>query len=180
MRYNVAQLLKDETGQTREYQLHEDISQLDPDIVPLTTLDGTIKMIRTIDGVLAMGKLRASVELTCSRCAEPFSMPVQFSIEEEFRPALDIVTGAALPVPEDDEEATRIDEHHELDLSEVVRQDLLLAIPPFPVCRSQCAGLCPQCGKNWNQGPCDCKDDAIDPRFQVLKQLLDEDKSERN
>ena len=180
MRYNVAQLMKDETGQTREYKLHEDISQIDPDIVSLSALDGNIKMIRTVDGILAMGKLRTSVELTCSRCAEPFSMPLQFSIEEEFRPTLDIVTGAALPVPEDDEEATRIDEHHELDLTEVIRQDLLLALPPFPVCRSQCAGLCPQCGKNWNEGPCECKDESIDPRFQVLKQLLEEDKTERN
>ena len=179
MRYNVAQLLKDETGQIREYQLHADISALDPDIVPLTTLDGTLRMIRTLDGVLAMGRLRASLELTCSRCAELFSMPLQFNIEEEFRPTLDIATGATLPVPEDDEEATRIDEHHELDLTEVIRQDMLLAIPPFPICRSQCAGLCPQCGQNWNDGPCECKHDDIDPRFQALKLLL-EDKSERN
>ena len=178
MRYNVAQLLKDETGQTREYKFHEDISALDPDLVPLTELDGTIKMIRTVDGVLVMGKLHASIELICSRCTDPFAMPLQFTIEEEFRPTLDITTGANLPLPEDDEEATRIDGHHELDLTEVIRQDMLLAVPPFPICRSQCAGLCPQCGQNWNDGPCECKHEDIDPRFQALKQLLD--KSERN
>lgn len=174
MRYNVAQLLKDETGQTREYVLHEDIRALDPGIIPLSALDGRIKMIRTADGVLVTGNLHSSVELTCSRCAEPFSMPLQFKIEEEFRPTIDIVTGASLPLPADDEEATQIDEHHLVDLTEVVRQDLLLAIPPNPVCRSKCAGLCPICGKNWNEGPCDCKRDEIDPRLQVLKQLLDE------
>lgn len=174
MRYNVAQLLKDETGQTRQYVLHEAIGALDPEIVPLSSLDGKIQMIRTADGVLVTGNLHSSLELICSRCAEPFSMPLRFQIEEEFRPTIDIVTGANLPIPTDDEQATRIDEHHIIDLTEVIRQDMLLAIPPNPVCRSKCAGLCPICGKNWNEGPCDCKQDDIDPRLQVLKQLLDE------
>jgi len=174
MRYNVAQLLKDETGRTRQYALHDEIGSLDPGIVPLSALDGKIQMIRTADGVLVTGTLHTSVELVCSRCAEPFSMPLKFSLEEEFRPTIDIVTGASLPVPADDEEATQIDEHHTVDLTEVVRQDLLLAIPPNPVCRTKCAGLCPICGQNWNEGSCDCKRDEIDPRLQVLKKLLDE------
>jgi uncharacterized protein len=174
MQYNVAQLLQDETGQTRHSGLHEDISALDPSIVPLSTLDGKIQMIRTADGVLVLGNLHTSLELTCSRCAEPFSMPLQFKIEEEFRPTIDIVTGASLPLIAEDEEATQIDEHHIIDLTEVVRQDMLLALPPNPICRSKCAGLCSICGKNWNEGPCDCKDDEIDPRLEVLKQLLDE------
>ncbi len=174
MRYNVAQLLKDETGQSRQYALHEDIRALDPGIVPLSALDGRIQMIRTADGILVTGTLRVSVELTCSRCAELFSTALQFKLEEEFRPTIDIVTGAALPLTVDDEPATQIDEHHIIDLTEVVRQDLLLAIPPSPVCRSKCAGLCPTCGKNWNEGRCDCTHDELDPRLQVLKQLLDE------
>ncbi|MDE3088053.1 MAG: DUF177 domain-containing protein [Chloroflexota bacterium] len=174
MRYNVAQLLKDETGQTREYALHEDIARLDPDISPLSTLEGRVHFIRTADGVLVTGSLRSSIELVCSRCAEMFSMPLKFNLEEEFRPTIDIVTGASLPLPVDDDAATRIDEHHILDLTEVVRQDLLLAIPPHPLCRSRCAGLCPTCGKNWNDGPCACSHDEIDPRLLVLNQLLDE------
>ena len=174
MRYNVAQLLKNETGQTRQYGLHEDVSSLDPDIVPLSTLDGKLQLIRTADGVLVTGDLHSSVELMCSRCAEPFSMVVKFRLEEEFRPTIDIVTGAALPLIADDEEATRIDDHHIMDLTEVVRQDMLLALPLHPVCRTRCAGLCPVCGKNWNEGPCECNQDEPDPRLAVLKQLLDE------
>jgi uncharacterized protein len=174
MRYNVAQLLKDESGQTRQYELHEEIGSLDPGIVPLSTLDGKLHLIRTADGVLVAGDLHSSVELVCSRCAEPFSMPIKFVLEEEFRPTIDIVTGATLPLPADDEAATRIDERHVIDLTEVIRQDMLLAVPPFPVCRTRCAGLCPICGKNWNEGPCDCRHDEIDPRMAILKQLLDQ------
>ncbi len=173
MKFNVSQLLKEQSGGVRQYVLHEDIAGLDPDITPLSTLDGSIQLIRTSEGIFARGTVHASVELVCSRCLESFSMPVQFRIEEEFRPTIDIATGAALPVLEEEDDATKIDDHHILDLTEVVRQNILLAIPPYPVCRSKCAGLCPHCGKNWNEGPCDCKDDSIDPRMQVLKTLLE-------
>jgi uncharacterized protein len=175
MRYNVAQLLKEQSGHTRQYTLHEDISHLDTDIVPLSALDGNLQLIRTADGVLVMGKLRASLELVCARCLDAFALPLQFALEEEFRPTIDITTGASLPLSDGDDAATRIDAHHELDLSEVVRQSILLAIPPSPICRTKCRGLCPHCGKNWNEGPCDCKRDEIDPRLQPLKQLLDKE-----
>ncbi len=173
MRFNVAQLLKEQSGGMREETLHEDIGQLDPDIAPLSALDGAIQLIRTADGILARGTLHTSVELACSRCLEPFSQPLRFRLEEEFYPSIDITTGASLPRLDDSEAATQIDLHHILDLSEVARQAILLAIPPFPLCRSKCAGLCPQCGKNWNVGPCDCKHDETDPRFEALKALLE-------
>ena len=174
MRYNVSQLLKSPTGTTRHYKMHEDIGNLDSAIVPLSTLDGEITLIRTTDGILVTGDLHTSVELSCSRCLELFAMPVRFSIEEEFRPSIDIVTGAKIPLTEEDEPATMIDVHHQLDLSEVVRQDLLLALPMYPVCRSKCKGLCPSCGQNWNEAPCDCTLEEIDPRLAVLKNLLKE------
>ncbi len=174
MRYNVSQLLKSPTGTTRHYKMHEDIGDLDPAIVPLSTLDGEITLIRTADGILVTGDLHTSVELSCSRCLELFAMPVRFNIEEEFHPSIDIVTGAKIPLTEEDEPATMIDVHHLLDLSEVIRQDLLLALPMYPVCRSKCKGLCPSCGQNWNEAPCDCTLEEIDPRLAVLKNLLKE------
>ena len=176
MRYNVAQLLKEQSGHTRHYTLHEDIGALDPEIVPLSALDGNVQLIRTADGVFVLGDLHTSLELTCARCLTQFALPLKFSLEEEFRPTIDIHTGATLPLTTDDETATRIDAHHEIDLSEVVRQNILLTIPPRPICRTKCAGLCPTCGKNWNEGPCDCKTEEIDPRLEKLKELLDEEK----
>jgi uncharacterized protein len=178
MRFNVAQLLKEQSGQTRQHTLREDISRIDPDIIPLSTLDGNIQMIRTADGVLVLGQLHASVELVCSRCLDEFSLPLQFNLEGEFRSTIDVVTGAALPISEEDDAATQIDDHHELDLSEVVRQDILLTLPPNPICRTKCLGLCPTCGKNWNERSCDCQNDEIDPRWQSLKKLLDKEKKE--
>ena len=174
MRFNVSQLLKSPTGTTRHYKIHDDIGELDLTIVPLSTLDGDISMIRTSDGVLVTGDLHTSVELSCSRCLDLFAMPVRFSIEEEFHPSIDIMTGAKIPMTAEDEPATLIDAHHILDLTEVVRQDMLLAMPMYPVCRSKCKGLCPNCGQNWNEGQCDCTLEEIDPRLAVLKNLLKE------
>lgn len=175
MRYNVAQLLKAPSGQSRQYTLQEDISHLDPDIVPLTLLAGDIQFLRSADGIFVFGTLHTSLELVCVRCLTSFAWPLEFTLEEEFRPTIDIYTGAALPLPLDDEVATQIDAHHEIDLAEVIRQNLLLAIPLQPLCRSQCAGLCPSCGKNWNEGPCKCHTIEIDPRLKKLQALLDKD-----
>lgn len=174
MRYNVSQLLKEHVGATRHYQLQEDISDLDRSLKPLTDLVGNVDLIRTNEGILVRADLRTNVELTCSRCLVQFSMPVRFKIEEEFHPTIDILTGARLPQPDDADEATQIDAHHLLDLSEIVRQDLTLALPLVPLCRNDCKGLCPNCGKNWNEGDCECADVEMDPRFAILKQLLDE------
>lgn len=180
MRYNVSQLLRDHVGATRHYQLLEDISDLDPSLKPLTALSGKVDMIRTNDGILVRADLTTTVELTCSRCLVQFSMPVRFRIDEEFQPTLDIMTGARLPIAEDADEATLIDHNHLLDLAELIRQDLTLALPLVPLCRAECKGLCPNCGKNWNEGECDCREQEMDPRFAALKQLLDDTDIQNN
>ncbi len=174
MRYNVSQLIKSPTGTTRHYKVHDDITDLDAAITPLSTLDGEITMVRTADGILVTGDLHTSVELSCSRCLDLFAMPVRFGVEEEFHPSIDIFTGAKIPLTHEDEAETRIDVHHILEVSEIIRQNLLLALPMYPICRSKCKGLCPNCGQNWNEAPCDCTLEEIDPRLAVLKQLLKE------
>jgi uncharacterized protein len=93
------------------------------------------------------------------------------NFEEEYLPTIDAVSGAPLPLPEEASTFT-IDEHHILDLTEAIRQYALLAVPMKPLCRKECAGLCPNCGKNLNQGPCDCPAQNIDPRWSKLTKLL--------
>jgi uncharacterized protein len=60
----------------------------------------------------------------------------------------------------------------ELDVTEVARQHLLLAVPFAPVCRPDCAGLCPVCGADRNTNPCHCTARLPDPRWQVLQNVL--------
>ena len=172
MKINVAQLLKQPSGTVRRHDLSEDIKAIDDDLRIQHLLTGNLKMIRTTDGVLVTGTLKTSLELECSRCLEPVSMPIELEIEEEFRPTVDIHTGATLPLADDDDKATRIDEHHILNLTEVVRQAIFLTLPMHPLCQEDCAGLCIQCGQDLNKGKCDCITEAVDPRLEILKQVL--------
>lgn len=168
MRFNVAQLLKRATGSSRRYQMREGIEGIDPGLVIREPLVGQIEMVRTADGILIRGELTTAVELECDRCLEPFIQEVEFDIEEEFHPVVDMSTEAQPPY---DEEGTRIDEHHILDLTELIRQSIFLALPMHPVCRIDCLGLCDRCGQNLNEGPCDCKESMVDPRLEILRKL---------
>jgi uncharacterized protein len=173
MRYNVAQLLKGATGAVRQYDLDEEIRNLDPELVPLAHLIGTVTLMRSSQGILVTGMLRTTLEGQCRRCLDSCAVDVELELEEEFYPAVRIADVPLDPVPEEDrDEALLIDEHHILDLSEVIRQGLWLSRPMETLCRPGCAGLCPTCGGNRNLGECSCDSAAIDPRWATLQSLL--------
>jgi uncharacterized protein len=76
-------------------------------------------------------------------------------------------------VPEEErDEALSIDDHHNLDLSEVIRQRLWLAGPTESLCNPDCLGLCPRCGGNRNLEECQCEEINVDPRWSALQALL--------
>jgi uncharacterized protein len=171
MEFNVAQLMKERTGATRTYAVREEIENLDPEIVALDVLSGNVQLMRSVDGVLATGLLSMSLGLICDRCLNPFVAQVDIELEDEFKPSIDIVSGASLPVdPEDD--GNVIDDHHILNLQEVLRQRILLSQPVHPLCQSECLGLCINCGQNLNEGTCECGEPATDPRWAALRELL--------
>ncbi len=173
MLYNVAQLLKGPTGGERRYDLSQDITALDPDLDPVQPIEGWIRLMRTSQGVLASGTLRTVLQMECSRCLEPCEVEVEIELEEEFRPTVPISDAPVDLVPEEErDDALIIDEHHILDLREVVRQGIWLAAPMEALCRVDCAGLCSRCGGNRNLGECTCKEPAIDPRWAALQSLL--------
>jgi uncharacterized protein len=171
MRINVSQQLKAPIGSIRDYELSQSV-----DIAGSANMvKGEVRLIRTDRGILAKGTLHTEVEVTCSRCLSLFRCPLVLNIEEEYFPTTDVVSGARLSLPEEPGCFT-IDERHILDLTEAIRQYALLAIPMKPLCREDCAGLCPHCGHNLNLGPCQCPSSAADPRWFQLTELLNEQK----
>ncbi len=167
MQINVSQLLKASIGTTRNYEVNGifDIGGGD------STVQGAVRLIRTDRGILAMGTLHTESELTCSRCLSLFSCPLTLNIEEEYFPTTDMITGAALPLP-DEPGCFTIDENNILDLTEAIRQYALLTIPMKPLCRQDCAGICPTCGVNLDQAPCNCPPEPADSRWAELSKLL--------
>jgi uncharacterized protein len=176
MRYNVAQLLRGPTGAQRRYDFEEDISNLDTDLEPMSPLKGKVTLLRTSQGVLVTGKLRTVLRGQCRRCLEPCDVQVTLVLEEEFHPSVSIADAPVDPIPDEEyDEALVIDEHHILDLAEVVRQGLWLVAPMEALCRADCAGLCPECGGNRNLGECQCEQASIDPRWAALRALILDD-----
>lgn len=173
MIFNVAQLLKAPIGTTRQYDVGEPLPATEDN--PLTEpVRGHVKLVRTRRGVLVEASLSTTARLQCSRCLEDAVAPLSLQIEEEFVPTIDVNTGLPVPpLPDDDDSAFKIDEHHQLDITEAVRQYGLLEIPLQPLCRDDCAGLCPTCGKNRNDEGCECEPEAGDPRLAAFRELLD-------
>ena len=132
---NVAQLLKEPVGSTRSYDLIEMIEDESEDLV-----QGSAQLIHTDRGILVRGLLRVEIELTCSRCLSRFSSTLDFAVEEEFLPTVDMSSGLALLPPEQAEEFT-IDSKNILDLGELIRQYTLLNLPMKPLCRPDCSGI---------------------------------------
>ena len=196
MQFNVAQLLKEPIGSIRRHELVEDISDLDPELDVLGPLVGDLQLIRIHSGVLMIASLSTAVKVTCNRCLEPIAVPVRYTVEDSYRPLTEVDTGRYLE-PEEfegttedlEDEALLIDEHHILDISEIVRQNIWLALPMYPSCNWAGEGECP----NWiaymkdveeSEGIVEAKTvsgnvDDVDPRWAALlnlqKQLEDKE-----
>jgi uncharacterized protein len=146
---NVATLLQEDVGSTRTVDIDLDSFPLDDDLVA-RNVDARVRLTRLRHHILADGELRAEIELECVRCLTEFDYQAETAFSEQFRQLHDVRSGADLSdnrelegdETEDttDEDAFVIDEHHELDLAEALRQNLVLAIPMTPVCGDDCPG----------------------------------------
>jgi uncharacterized protein len=167
--WNVAGLLADDAGATRSYPVTGVMLTLAADDAALgAPIEGMVVLRHTNRGVIAEADLSTALATQCSRCLVPLSVPVSIRVEEEYLPALDLTTGRPLPIG-DEPDASRLDDHHELDLETPVREAILLAEPIAPVCRPDCPGLCIVCGLELAGPPHDHPDDDIDPRLAALK-----------
>ncbi len=172
MRYNVAGLLKSNTGAARTVEVDEPFKLGEPDLALVAPVRGVLRLIRDPGGILVDGRLTTVARMPCARCLEPTDVELTVALTEHFRPTVAIESGPPIEKDpeEEDEAATEIDIHHMLDLSDVLWQNILLAAPMHPLCRPDCAGLCPHCGRNRNLEACDCAP-APDPRWQALLDL---------
>lgn len=121
-----------------------------------------------------VGTVSASLELTCSRCLEPFQLPVTSNFDLRYLPQSENVG---------DEREIRGDEFSEsfyrddvIDLGQLMEEQFYLALPMKPLCTPDCKGLCSNCGTNLNVATCDCQVRWEDPRLAALKALIDRNK----
>lgn len=108
------------------------------------------------------GSFRTTVRSQCRRCLTDLSVPVEGEVGALF---------SQDPDADDDPDAYAVDPGAgEVDVTVAVREELMLVVPRFALCREDCPGLCPRCGQDLNAGPCGCPP-ATDPRWQALDAL---------
>ena len=121
--------------------------------------------VRNTAGVLMMqGLIRTRLYGICDRCANEFERDVEFPI--------DVVLVTELANEENEDEWVFPLEGDSADLEDIVRTVFVLNLDSKLLCKEDCKGLCCRCGKNLNDGPCNCQKE-LDPRFAALKQLLE-------
>ncbi|MCC7359913.1 MAG: DUF177 domain-containing protein [Anaerolineales bacterium] len=165
LRLNVGFVLKEGIGYSRDFPFDEAAVTVADDLT-VSDLRGNVNLTRTPQGLYAQGLLRAKVAQSCARCLADMQQPVTSRLGELYHYPPESAPPDSLTVGDD----------HYLDLTPTVREEFLLSIPMQPLCRPDCRGLCPQCGANWNDGPCDCPAEDRDPRWSGLLDLLDPDK----
>ncbi len=172
--WNLAGLLADAPGAERAYPVAG--VSIDPGegLRLASPIDGRVRFMRTNRGILASTDLRTALDLECSRCLRAVTLAVDIALREEYLPALDLATGRPLPT-DDEPDAERLTDHHEIDLEPAVRDAIVLAEPIAPLCRPDCPGLCIVCGGRLDEGTHDHPDDDIDPRLEALRGFTADD-----
>jgi uncharacterized protein len=117
-----------------------------------------------------VGTLQTELELACSRCLEPFRLPVDQPFDLRYHPQSAASAEPETEVAGEDLE-TSFYRDEQIDLTELLREQFYLALPMKPLCREDCKGLCPECGTNLNTEACDCAPVWEDPRLAALKQF---------
>lgn len=114
-------------------------------------------------------KIKGEMTANCDRCGSQMRIPIELDLQHILTPELS----------EEDNEGEMIEvEVSAFDLDELVYSDIMLSLPTKILCREDCKGLCSHCGKDLNTGSCDCDKKRVDPRMEVLRQLLNEDSSD--
>ncbi len=164
-RLNVGFLINQPVGSSRDFLFEVPQYSLDPDLL-LSALSGTALVTRTTQGLLVQVVMHATLHAECVRCLTDFQLGLNIDFTELYAFSQKSVTESGLILPED----------AHINLYPIIREYMLLDIPIKPLCSPDCKGLCPICGENLNENPCNHGPDNIDPRLSILRSLLDEDK----
>jgi uncharacterized protein len=120
------------------------------------------------------GGMSTSVEIGCVRCLEPFVMKVEQQLDLLYLPQSENVGSGEDEERElsDQDMAVGFYRDDKIDLSQMIWEQVYLALPMKPLCKQDCRGLCQECGTNLNLASCSCERESVDPRLATLKTLL--------
>jgi len=112
------------------------------------------------------GHFAGEVAGTCARCLADYSFPLDREFTFVLKPTAQQAGNVEL---KEEDVALSFYQGDEVDLGPLVREAMILALPTRPLCRDDCRGLCPRCGANRNAAACECRDEWVDPRLEILR-----------
>ena len=121
--------------------------------------------------VFVNGHVDTRVQVECDRCLKPVELPVNADFALEYISDSDYESGRAAAELTEAEMSVSAFDGQEIDVDEIVKEQILLAVPSRMLCREDCQGICPECGTDRNTGTCSCNTNDIDPRWAALKNL---------
>jgi len=126
--------------------------------------------------VRVRGLIEAAAEVGCDRCLAPVTVPLEVEFETAFIPQEEAAGEADNVELLAEDMGLAAFEGDAIDLDELVREQILLALPSRNLCREECEGLCPTCGADLNAGPCGCARDETDHRWAALADWKEKDR----
>jgi uncharacterized protein len=130
--------------------------------------NGTAELVNSIIGeIRVQGNLTATMEAPCDRCLETAAIPVDRPFDLRYYPAEQLETAGEDEIDEDASEVAYYEGSH-LELNDILREVVLLAMPMQLVCSEACKGICPTCGQNRNLQDCRCTAKTADDRWSKL------------
>jgi uncharacterized protein len=132
------------------------------------TVNGKIRLAG--NEVFVNGHVDTRAQVECDRCLKPIELPVNADFELEYISGSEYESSAVAELTEA-EMSVSVFDGDAIDVDEIVKEQILLAVPTRMLCREDCKGICPQCGVDRNKGECKCVTEDIDPRWAALKNL---------
>jgi uncharacterized protein len=129
---------------------------------------------KTREEIVIDGKLQAGIELQCSRCLKSFQRSLDSTVHMIYHPIQHMQTD--VHELKRDEMDMDFYSGKEIDVSEMLREQILLNLQMKPLCKEDCKGICPKCGTDLNIKKCSCVTKEIDPRLEVLKKYFEKGK----
>ncbi|HEX5094750.1 MAG TPA: DUF177 domain-containing protein [Acidimicrobiia bacterium] len=160
LRISVADLLR-RPGATRSVDIDAPVTGLDNGVAvvgPGEPVHVGVTLERISEGIVVRGDVDVTWRAECSRCVKPIAGTISVHVDELYEP--NPLAGETYGLDDDI-----------LDLEPMVRDAVALELPAAPLCRDDCAGLCPRCGADHNETACDCVVDETDSRWAALRSL---------
>ncbi len=170
MKIGISDIL-DDSGEMMSVKIDDNLLIPVENNESMCSVKGNIDILNAGDHLSVTGVASTDILIQCHRCLEDFKLSVDADISDTFV-SLAQLTPEKQEELEEALESYKVYEGSEINLSDSLKEGILLSMPIKAICKEDCKGLCSACGQNLNENICNCETDDVDPRLEKLKDLF--------